>query len=459
MGHSSAQNRLLALLFVGVLMGALDIAIIGPALPALQATFGVGDRWLAWIFTIYVLFNLVGTPLMAKLADRFGRRAIYTLDVALFAIGSLAVAVAPSFGVLLFGRAVQGLGSGGIFPVASAVIGDTFPPDRRGRALGLLGAVFGIAFLIGPILSGALLMVGWRWLFLINLPIALGLIGFGWRLLPTQHERESSPFDWRGMVALGVGLAGLTYGLDRLETHRLFASLISLEIAPFLLVGVLLFPVFVALEHRAIDPVLSPRLFLSRQSRLAGLLAVGAGFFEGAVVFIPGLLVTAYGVTSSTAAFMLAPVVLSMAVGAPLLGRALDAVGSRWVILFGTGLLTLGLGGVAVAGDRMAGFYGSMIVVGIGLSSLVGAPLRYIMLAEASAADRASAQGAISMLTRIGMLLSGAVVGAVIDSHGGDWDGYQLAYLTVAGVALALAVLALGLKSRDRERASYPADV
>ena len=123
-----------------------------------------------------MLFNLVSTPLMAKLSDSFGRRSIYVMDVTIFAAGSLVVAFAPSFAFVLIGRAIQGLGAGGIFPVASAVIGDTFPPEKRGRALGLIGAVFGLAFLIGPILGGVLLLAGWRWLFLINLPIAAVVI-------------------------------------------------------------------------------------------------------------------------------------------------------------------------------------------------------------------------------------------------------------------------------------------
>ncbi len=148
------RNKILALLFVGVLMAALDIAIIGPALPSIQATFGVDERALTWVFSIYVLMNLVGTPLMAKLSDIYGRRNIYVMDVALFGLGSAIVLVSPSFGVLLLGRAIQGLGAGGIFPVAAAVIGDTFPPEKRGGALGLIGAVFGLAFIVGPILGG-----------------------------------------------------------------------------------------------------------------------------------------------------------------------------------------------------------------------------------------------------------------------------------------------------------------
>src|SRR6266545_1410297 len=129
-----SRNRLLGVLFLGVLMGALDIAIVGPALPAIQKALSIDARAAAWIFTIYVLFNLIGTALMAKLSDIFGRRSIYILDVTLFAIGSLIVALSPGFGVLLAGRAVQGLGAGGIFPVAGAVIGDTFPPEKRGGA-------------------------------------------------------------------------------------------------------------------------------------------------------------------------------------------------------------------------------------------------------------------------------------------------------------------------------------
>jgi MFS family permease len=182
-----ARGRLLMVLFVGVLMAALDIAIVGPALPAIQAAFGVETQALAWVLALYVLCNLVGTPLIAKLSDRYGRRALYLTSVGLFAAGSLLVAAAPSFGWLLAGRAIQGLGAGGVFPVASTVIGDTFPPERRGGALGLIGAVFGIAFLVGPILGGVLLLLSWHWLFLINLPIAAGVIVAGARLLPASR--------------------------------------------------------------------------------------------------------------------------------------------------------------------------------------------------------------------------------------------------------------------------------
>ncbi|GIV65665.1 MAG: hypothetical protein KatS3mg047_0058 [Bellilinea sp.] len=186
--ENKQRNQLLSLLFFGVLMGALDIAILGPALPSIRAEFGVDERNLAWMFSIYVLFQLVSTPLMAKLSDLYGRRWIYILDIVLFALGSLLVATSTSFTGVLIGRAIQGFGAGGIFPVASAVIGDTFPPEKRGSALGMIGAVFGVAFLIGPLLGGVILAIAnWHWLFLINLPIAGLIILFSLRLLPATR--------------------------------------------------------------------------------------------------------------------------------------------------------------------------------------------------------------------------------------------------------------------------------
>jgi EmrB/QacA subfamily drug resistance transporter len=448
------RNQLLLVLFIGVLMGALDIAIVGPALPAIQAYFGVSERAIAWIFAIYVLFNLVGTPLMAKLSDALGRRSIYVLDVTLFALGSLLVASAPNFGLLLLGRAVQGFGAGGIFPVASAVIGDTFPPEKRGGALGLIGAVFGLAFLVGPILGGVLLMFDWRWLFVVNLPIALVVIAMSLRLLPATRPEQRRPFDWPGMAVLGLLLASLAYGLNQIDTQHLMASLTSLNVWPFLLGVLVLLPIFWWVERRAQDPVLRLSLFDSRQVVIASALAGGAGLGEAAVVFIPALVVAAFGVTSSTASFMLVPAVLAMGVGAPLFGRMLDRLGARLVVMLGTALVTAGMLLVSLLNINLVLFYLTAILVGLGLSSLLGSSLRYIMLNEAPVSDRAAAQGALTIFISVGQLLSGALVGAVAASRGGGVTGYQSAYLLVGIVALLLTLLASGLKGHADELAA-----
>ncbi len=449
---TKVRNQILLVLFIGVLMGALDIAIVGPALPTIRSAFGVDDRAVAWIFTTYVLFNLMSVPLMAKLSDVFGRRTIYVLDVALFALGSLIVAVSPGLPIMLVGRAVQGLGSGGVFPVASAVIGDTFPPEKRGSALGLIGAVFGVAFLVGPIVAGIILFfLSWHWLFVINLPIAAIVIVMALRVLPGARPAQQREFDLLGMAILAVLLASMTFGINQFDTAHAATSLASLNVWPFLLLAVVLLPIFVFVESRAVNPIMRLSLFKSRQVSLISLVAVGAGLGEASVVFVPALVVAAFGVTSATASFMLLPAVLAMAVGSPTAGRMLDRSGSRVVLLAGTLLTTAGMLVVAFLASNIVFFYVAATLVGLGLGVLLGAPLRYVMLNEAPSSERASAQGILTLNTSMGQLVGGALVGAVAASFGGGTSGYTTAFLAVGLVMLVMMLLTTGLKNRTAE--------
>lgn len=459
--NEKTRNQVLLVLFLGVLMGALDIAIVAPALPSIQNFFGVGDRALTWTFTIYVLFNLIGTPLMAKLSDMFGRRSIYIMDVSLFALGSLIVALSPqkSFAILLVGRAFQGFGAGGIFPVASAVIGDTFPPEKRGGALGLLGAVFGLAFLVGPILGGIILTItSWQWLFIINLPIALAVVIMGWRSLPATHPASSRPFDLAGMFILGIMLASLAFGLNQIDTQNFLSSLTSLNVWPFLVVGVVLLFIFPGIEKKAEDPILNLNLFKSRQTVIASILSAGAGLGESGMVFIPALAVAAMPsiINEHNASYLLMPVVLAMAVGSPLVGRLLDKFGSKIMVFAGTFLLALGM--VMLSNSNLIsmlwGFITAATIIGLGLSSLLGAPMRYIMLNEASAEDRTSAQGLITLFTSVGQLASSALIGAVAASMGGGIKGYGTAYMVIGIIAGIMVLLTLRLKNHQQELAT-----
>ena len=445
------RNKLLLVLFVGVLMGALDIAIVGPALPAIQKQFGIDERTLSWIFSTYVLFNLIGTPLMAKLADVYGRRTLYIFDITLFAAGSLIVAASPSFAVLLVGRAIQGFGAGGIFPVASAVIGDTFPEDKRGGALGLIGAVFGIAFIIGPVLAGVLLLLSWHWLFLVNIPIALVVIIMSLRLLPDTKNAAPKKFDWSGLLILMVIIVAFSIGFNRINSSDFFNSLFSINVLPYFIVGLILLPFYRTSEKKAADPILRIKLLASRQVAIVCILALGAGISEAAVVFVPPLLVATFHVSNSQASFMLFPVVLAMAFGAPLAGRMLDKAGSRIVLMGGTLLLCAGMLGLSFKSGSLPGFYTSAILVGLGMGGLVGAPLRYIMLNESQRSERASAQGVIRLFTGTGQLFGAALVGAVASSHGGGSHGLKTAYLVVGIMSALLFIASACLKPRTRE--------
>ncbi len=454
MVNERQRNQILGLLFVGVLMAALDIAIVGPALPAIQGVFAASERALSWVFSIYVLGNLVGTPLIAALSDRFGRRALYIVSLSGFALGSLLVAIAPSFAMLLVGRLIQGVSAGGIIPVASAVIGDTFPPERRGAALGLIGAVFGIAFLIGPIIGGLLLLLGWQWLFLVNLPIAAALIALSIRLLPGRTRFEQAPFDLAGLITLGLMLTGLAYGLTELDPALIQAGEWPVVSIGALIGALMLAPLFVAVERRAVEPILQPAIFRSRQIWLTAALAVGAGIAESSVVFVPSLLTAAYGVSSSTASFMLLPIVLAMAAGSPVSGRMLDRFGSRIVVSIGVLLSGVGLALLGFWPASLVGFYLASIVLGIGLAILLGAALRYILLNEVPANERAAAQGLLTVTMGSGQLLGAVLVGLIAASLGGGVVGFGQAFLGIGILMLALLPAALGLKSRAAERAS-----
>ena len=443
----SAPRRVLAVLFFGVLIAALDIAIVGPALPALQDAFDVDRRTIAWVFNVFVLANLVSIPLMSRLADLFGRRTLFTADVLLFGAGALLVGASTSFPMLLVGRAVQGIAAAGIFPAASAVVGDTFPPEKHGRALGVLGAVYGVAFVIGPIFAGIVLSITtWSWLFWLTAPLAVGVAGMGWRVLPATQADGEERLDVAGMVTIGGLLAALAYGVNQIDTQAVWNSLLTVEAGLMLVVAAALVPVFIRVERRAADPLLRLDLFTSRQVQIASALAVGAGLTEAAFIF-----------SKSTASFMLLPLVIAVAIASPVAGRLLDRVGVRRIVLAGTMLLAVGfavMGGLPV--DRVT-FYGGSIAIGFGLACLLGSSLSYILLQESSAAERTVAQGVIALFLGVGQLLGGALIGAVAESGPSGVAGYAQAFLLIAAVAVAL--LGLATQLRKHRAASSATDL
>ena len=449
--NNSDRNKILAVLFVGVFMGALDIGIVGPALPAIKTAFGINERLVSWIFTIYILFFMIGTPLMAKLSDMYGRKTLYILDVLLFAIGSAITVSSFSFETLLIGRAIQGFGAGGIFPVASAFIGDTFPPEKRGGALGFIGSVWGFSGLLGPILGGLLLSYGWQWLFIINIPIAALVIVLGLKILPQTKKESYTKFDWYGTVVLALLVSSLAYGVNQINTTNFIGSLTSTHTWPFLVAAVLLLPVLVRIERRVDDPVIEVDLLKSREVKIAAGISVGTGLNQTAIVFLPAFAVTILALTTSQASLMVIPLVLTLGISAPLIGRLLDKFGSKKVILAGTLILVLGLFMLSTLANSFYLFILSGMVIGLGLGSVLGSPLRYIMLSESPASKRAAGQALININSSVGQLVGGALIGAVIASQGGTAMGYQSAYFLIGFVAIVMFILAIGLKKQEEQ--------
>ena len=447
----SGNNKILILLFVGVFMGSLDIGIVGPALPSIQSYFVVNERVLSWVFTIYILFFMIGTPLMAKLSDIYGRKSIYILDIFLFAVGSLITITSFSFEMLLIGRAVQGIGAGGIFPVANAFIGDIFPPEKRGVSLGILSSVWGLSSVLGPVLGGLLLNYSWQLLFIINLPIAGAVLLGSFYLLPKSGKNNNIIFDWYGITVLGILVTSLAYGLNQIDTNNFLVSLSSLNVWPFLVLSLILLPILWKVEEVAGDPLIQVGLFKSREVKLISSIMVGTGLVQAATIFVPAFVIVALSFKTTNASLMLLPIVLTMAIGAPIIGKLLDKFGSRNIMISGGLSMVIGLFVLGMFPKSFNLFILAGVLIGVGMSTAIGSPPRYIMLIESPPKERASGQALINIITSMGQLMGGALIGAVIGSYAGKIGGFQLAYVAIGFVAIIMTILALGLKSNKAQ--------
>lgn len=446
---NTVTRRLLPVLFIGVFMAALDTAVIAPALPVLRATFGLDNRAAGLVTIAYILFSLPCTALLANLGDRHGRRPVYLASIALFALGSLVVALSPNFATLLAGRAIQGMGGGGIIPTASAVIGDAWPAAQRGRALGLIGATYGMAFVLGPPLAALLMVVAsWHWIFLVNLPIAAVVLVLGRRALPARRPdgQAQPPLDRAGIVLVFALLASLVLGVTRLADPWSGMALWPALLGVAAVLGVLLVVVEGRVEGRQGRPMIPLRLFRQRQLALTYLLTAGAGFGMGGVIFLTSIATQAHGVRHQNAGFVLLPLVLCSMLGSMGAGRLLNRLGARAIILLGFAMLATGYGATAHTGWGLWGFALATMPVGLGVGIVVGGALRTIAIDEAPLPQRGAAQGLLNIFTSVGTLLSATAIGAVADFAGGGAQGLSLAYTGVALLMVLMFTLTLALR-------------
>jgi EmrB/QacA subfamily drug resistance transporter len=444
---------LLITLGLGVFAGALDLGVLSPALPALGAAFGVGPRELAWVFTLYLLANVVAIPVMSKLADHYGRRPAYIACVTIFALGSVFAIAAPSFGLFLAARAVQAIGAGGIFPVATAAIADRVPLERRGAALGLVAATWGLAAVIGPVLGGAIThFVSWRWVFALNIPLAVVVIAMARTTVPARAARARGALDVAGIVTLAIALLATMSLLSRLYVvdGRANEPLAWAMLA----VAVVALTLFALAERRAQQPVIPLAFFRDRQLVVTYALEVLIGALEGALFFIPAALVAAQHLSYAAAGAVAAVGAFCFVAVIPLSGRALDVVGSRAVLAVGGTLTALGMLIFALGLGDLRSALLAMVVAGVGFGALLGAPTRYIVTSRAGEQQRASAVGLLSIMLIIGQIVGGSLGGGVAESHGGVVQGYRIAYLVFTGVAVLAVILTAALASRARERAA-----
>jgi EmrB/QacA subfamily drug resistance transporter len=433
-------NRLLCTLALGVFAGAFDLGVLSPALPALGRDFGVQSSDLAWVFTIYLLVTVLSIALASTLADRFGRRPIYLACITLFAIGSIVAITAPSYAIFLFARAIQALGAGGIFPVATATIGDVVPAARRGAALGMVAATWGLAAIVGPSFGGIIThFISWRWIFVANVPLAAIVFALARTDVPAEMPQGRRPLDVAGLALLCLGLLGLTDGLTAMRPG-------------IAVIGLLILACFAVWESAAGAPLVPLALFRKPQLIKTYGLEIVIGVLEGSLFFIPTVLIGAQGLSAVAAGFIAALGALVFVAVIPISGRALDRIGSRDVLLVGAILTELGLAIFALGFDSLTLVLLAMIVAGAGFGALLGAPTRYIVTNETPAHARATAVGLLSQALIVGQILGSSLAGGFFGLAPNDVAGYRAAYLAFAGIAFVALVLAATLKSQRKER-------
>ncbi len=451
-GHKLDRSYLplLLTLGLGVFAGALDLGVLSPALPALGADFGVGARDLPWIFTLYLLANVVAIPIMSKLSDTYGRRPIYTACLAIFAVGSVLAIAARSYPIFLVARGIQAFGAGGIFPVATAAIADRVPAERRGAALGLVAATWGLAAIVGPLVGGAITnLVSWHWIFAANVPLAIVVIVLAQRTVPTLRARVRGPLDFAGIAVLSVGLLALMMALTRAGS----TSASPLRVVGYGVLAIVLFLVLPFIERRARQPVIAPALFRTRQLAVTYVLEIAIGALEGALFFIPAALVAAQHLSNAAAGGIAAIGAVTFVAVIPLAGRALDRIGSRAVLALGSTCTAAGLLLFAFGFGSLAVSIVAMVVAGVGFGALLGAPTRYIVTTEVGQANRASGVGLLSVFLIIGQIVGGSLAGGVAGSASDPVAGYRQAYLAFTALALVAIALTALLKSKRAETA------
>lgn len=331
----SRRSILLVGLFLGMFFASLDQTVVGTAMPRIIGDLG-GLSIMAWVTTAYMLTSTTIVPIAGKLADLFGRRVIYVTGIIVFMIGSALCGISQDMTQLILFRGVQGLGGGIMMPMSMTIVGDIFPPDKRGKWQGIIGAVFGISSVIGPTIGGWLVdNASWHWVFYVNLPVGiLAAITISLGLRGEKRLKDRVVIDYTGALTLVIGVASLLLALNLGEkdfpwTSWQILGLFGLS-AVFLLI-------FLVVERKADEPILSLDLFKNRVFTIANIIGflMGLGMF-GAIMFLPLFLQGVIGVSATSSGNTMIPMMMAMVVASVIGGQLITRVSFRTMFIAGT---------------------------------------------------------------------------------------------------------------------------
>jgi EmrB/QacA subfamily drug resistance transporter len=359
-------------LILAMLVAALNQTIVATALPTIVGDLG-GLQHYSWVFSAYMLGMTVTVPLYGRLSDFYGRRPFFALGILLFSAGSIVAGLAPSMEVLIAGRAIQGLGAGGLIPLGIAVIGDIIPPRQRGKWQGLIGVVFGTASVIGPATGGWIAdNTSWRWAFFVSLPLAALALTVVWLGFDAKQVKERHRIDYLGATlltgAVSTGLLGSVWGgVDYPWTSPVIVGLF--------IASALLAVAFVLQERRAPEPILPLDLFRNRTFAVAqvALFGVGAAIF-GTIMFVPLFVQQVLGESATSSGAILTPLMLGWITASALSGQVVSRTGHyRPVLLAGPPIMATGfylLAGMDPSATALEATR-NVIIVGVGVGLLM----------------------------------------------------------------------------------------
>ncbi|HLY01888.1 MAG TPA: MFS transporter [Candidatus Cybelea sp.] len=436
-------------------MSYIDITALTVALPIVKAKLPASDSQAQWIVEGYLLFLSALILIGGALGDRYGRRRLFILGIWIFALSSIACAIAMEPAALILARCVQGVGAALMIPESLALITATYGARERGRAIGIWAAASAITMTAGPVLGGWLTQeYTWRLVFWINIPLAVVVLFLAYARVPeSRAEDVAGRPDLLGSALITVALALIVGALMQLQ-HRL-ANALSV---PLGIAGLAFFAAFVIVEHHSSAPVVPLRLFASRRFRIANVYAfLFYAAIGGELFFVPFELQHIMLYTPLATGLALLPTIALIAAGSPISGTIASRFGERLPLVSGAAVTALGIALFAKLGFG-ASYSDSVlpatVVLGIGIAVTVP-PLLTTVMGAADADDVGAASGVNNAISRVGNLFAIAVLGVVVATAGGGAlpapaypEGFRNAMLAAAAMSLAAAFVAIFLPAR-----------